>query len=140
MTYRRWVSLADYLGPYAAHSDATPERIANARLLLTTINKLLDAMAADKVPMQTNPFTKNYIAGGGNGGARSQACPVGAPASKHKSFNAIDLFDPEGHLKEYMTAARLEFYDLYMESPRHTPTWLHLQRIPPLSRKRVFLP
>jgi hypothetical protein len=136
----RWITLADYLGPYVNHPDATPERLASARLLLSKVNALLDELSTYRLAIKASPKTKTYISGEGNGGFRPQDCKTGAVNSKHKSGNALDLYDPDGNIKELITEERLARFDLYMESPRHTPTWCHLQRIAPGSKKRVFIP
>jgi hypothetical protein len=137
---RRWITPAHVLGPYAESPDLTPDRLSNIRLLLACVNPLLDELAQHRVAIKVNPYSKTYISGGGNGGFRPQNCGIGAPNSKHKTGNALDLYDPDGDIKELLTEERLTRHGLYMESPRHTPTWAHLQRIPPASGKRVFIP
>ena len=63
-------------------------------------------------------------------------------ASKHLSGQAVDLFDPDSKLKEWVTNNE-DFYqdhEIYFESFSTTPNWLHFQIVPPRSGKRFFLP
>ena len=65
-----------------------------------------------------------------------------APKSKHTTGDAIDLEDKDGKLKEWCVDNQdlLEECELYMEHPSATPTWVHLQQIPPRSGNRIFYP
>ena len=64
--------------------------------------------------------------------------------SKHLSCEAIDLADPDGSLKQWLkTEVGIETMtqlDLYQEHPDYTPSWVHLQCVPPKSGSRVFKP
>jgi hypothetical protein len=53
---------------------------------------------------------------------------------------AVDLEDKAGKLKAFCTEEILEKYDLYMEHGSATPSWLHLQVVPPRSGRRIFYP
>jgi hypothetical protein len=65
-----------------------------------------------------------------------------APQSNHLQCNALDIGDTSRRLARWAFANLhiLADLDLYMEDPRCTPTWLHIQTVPPLSRNRVFIP
>lgn len=63
----------------------------------------------------------------------------GAKSSAHIEGRAID-FERTPSLLAFCTEANLEQYDLYMEDPAATPTWLHLQDRPTKSGKRIFKP
>lgn len=65
-----------------------------------------------------------------------------APHSKHLVGAAVDIGDPEGRLKVWINdnIKQIEIADLYLESFRWTPTWVHFQCIPPLSGHRIFIP
>lgn len=136
------ISRDDYFKAYAGHPEITPEIEANADDLLERVNALRAEAAADGVPMPTNPKTGTPISGDKNGGFRPQACPVGAPASPHKQGNGVDNYDPHRSLASWCMAHldRLAAHGLYMEDPRWTPTWTHLQRVAPRSGKVVFIP
>ena len=60
----------------------------------------------------------------------------GAVHSAHLEGSAADVSDPQGKLKVWM-APRLEDYGLWMESPKDTPSWCHLQ-IRPVAGGRIF--
>lgn len=68
--------------------------------------------------------------------------PGAAKTSKHITGDAIDLEDRDGKLKEWcvFNQDKLEALGLYMEDPAATPTWVHLQQLPPKSGKRIFKP
>lgn len=65
-----------------------------------------------------------------------------APKSKHMVCAAIDLEDKDGKLKAFAVnnQALLATIGLWMEAPASTPTWLHVQCLPPGSGHRTFIP
>lgn len=67
--------------------------------------------------------------------------PGAAPQSKHMKCNAIDLADMMHKIKSWCVSNLdvLEEIGLWMEAPECTPTWLHVQRVPPGSGHRVFI-
>lgn len=112
-------------------SELTKEVLNNASDLIVRVNAVLSLFGYKRgvnsgwrplsVQMEVNPR---------------------APNSKHITGNAIDLEDKDGKLKEWCVFHQdiLEKYGLYMEHPESTPTWVHLQNIPPKSGKRIFRP
>ncbi len=66
----------------------------------------------------------------------------GAKRSTHLTGNACDIADADCKLKTFLRLHPdiLVHVGLYAEDYAHTPTWVHLQRIPPKSGKRVFKP
>lgn len=66
----------------------------------------------------------------------------GAKRSTHLTGNACDIADADGRLKAYLRAHPDELVraGLWAESYDATPTWVHLQRVPPKSGVRVFIP
>jgi Peptidase M15 len=78
-------------------------------------------------------------------GYRSAALNASLPNSGAKSWHlqcaAVDLADKPG-LLQYILERLQECADigLWLEDPRHTPTWIHLQIYPPSSGRRVFVP
>lgn len=66
----------------------------------------------------------------------------GAPRSMHLTGNACDIADSDCKLKSFLRTNpdALVCAGLYAEDYDHTPTWVHLQRVPPKSGKRVFKP
>lgn len=130
------VSLKDYwMGRDATHFDEmTREIVENAKDLLKRVNALLNEIQVLKVKVNSGwrPPSINKAAGG-------------SPNSKHLSGNAIDLDDDIARtLSDKITLELLEKHDLVMEHPdaTHGPkgTWVHLQRLPVKSGKRIFYP
>lgn len=62
--------------------------------------------------------------------------------SKHISGQAIDIFDPKGVLKKWLTDNEeyLEELGLYCEDFSATESWVHFQSVAPKSGKRFFIP
>lgn len=137
-----FVTLGEYLGPYKAHADVTPQIIANANDLLTRVNKVYALYVADGGELQTNPATGSVISGSGNGGLRPRDAKVGAPNSTHKDGQGIDTYDPKRSFASWCIEhfTTLAENGLHMEDPRWTPTWVHLQSVPPRSGKTVYIP
>lgn len=68
--------------------------------------------------------------------------PGAALFSRHMTCEAIDIADPTGDLDSWLFTdkGRLEELNLWMEHPSSTPTWTHVQIVPPKSGNRVFYP
>ncbi len=66
----------------------------------------------------------------------------GARRSMHLTGNACDIADADCKLKSFLrqNPDALVHAGLYAEDYAHTPTWVHLQRVPPKSGRRVFKP
>lgn len=136
------ITLDQYFGPHASSPDATPEVREAAGHLLDSVSEILQAAQNDGLDLPVNPATGSLIAGNGNGGFRPSASTVGAPASKHKSGHAVDIHDPKRELARWAwkNKALLEYHGLHIERPEWTPTWLHLQDVPPASGVFAFIP
>ncbi len=140
------LTVGDVLGPYADHADATDTVCENLIELVRRANLVLDAMVADGCTPLRNPRNKTFVSGSANGGFRPQDCPMGAPRSKHKLGLAVDLVDPYRELAKWAVnnLGTLAEIGLWIEDPRWTPTWLHLQCVapgnPPVETRRVFIP
>jgi len=67
-----------------------------------------------------------------------------AKKSRHMTGQAIDIADASKSMKIWlMTPAgqqALVECELWMEHPDATPTWVHVQIVPPASGRRVFHP
>lgn len=125
------ISLEEYMMGRDKANPPTDAMIANAQDLLKKVNYLM-VKYGDICELASGyrPVALNLKVGGASG-------------SKHTTCNAIDLKDNKeqkfgnwclNNLKE------LEDLGLYMEDLKSTPTWVHLQRLPPVSGNRVFLP
>jgi hypothetical protein len=117
-------------------ADLTDEIMANATALLPKVNKLLDF--ADDDGIDVGPVASGWRPPAVNAGTKNAA-----PKSKHMTGHAVDLRDDK-----YQSFARwctknidlLVECGLWMEHPGWTPTWVHLQDLPPGSGKRIFIP
>lgn len=113
-------------------SEMTSEIEDNAEGLLSRVNDLLAAMGMpDRAvrsgwrPQEVNDATANAAAN-----------------SRHMTGEAVDLDDPDRSLARaiMLEVDVLTHFNLYMEDSRWTPTWVHLQSVPPHSGRRVFVP
>lgn len=136
------ITLTQYFGQYAEHPDATAERLDHATALLGVVNDLLEVAKADGCELPNDPDTFCRIGGNGNGGFRPQDSKVGANNSKHKDGRGIDIYDPRRQFASWCLAHQdeLKSRGIHMEDPRWTPTWVHLQDVPPGSGKLVYVP
>lgn len=62
--------------------------------------------------------------------------------SKHLTGQAVDIADPKGELKKFIkdNEKLMEEIGLWFEDFSATPSWVHMQSVPPKSGKRFFLP
>lgn len=136
------LTLADYFGPYKNHQGIKPEHRQNAEALLALVNAALADIEAAGVKLATDPDTACHISGNGNGGWRPEDCLTGRKNSTHKTGNGVDISDPFLDLGRYIVGNpdRLEKWGLYIESPKATAGWIHFQRTPPGSGRRIYLP
>lgn len=116
----------------------------NAGLVVEVANKLLVLAKASGVPLEANPSTKTVVNSGWRPPAVNAAIPNAAPRSRHLTCQAIDLYDPEGALDEWLMGFTgqkvLADLGLWMEHPSATKGWSHVQTVPPRSGNRVFYP
>lgn len=98
--------------------ELTEEIRANAAILMGKISLLLEALAIPGVvvssgfrPPSVNAKIKNA-----------------AKASSHMTGKAVDFADIDGKLKELIRShpELLRKLGLFMEDPKSTPTWVHL--------------
>ena len=113
-------------------SELTGEIEENAKELIGRVNNLLASilMGEREVrsgwrPQGVNDATKNAAA-----------------SSKHITGQAVDLADNDRSLAKaiMLDPEALETFGLWMEDTRWTPTWVHLQSVPPKSGKRIYIP
>jgi len=136
------VSIDEYLATYKGHPDATQEVLDNASDLLYKCNKLYALAYADGCELPDNPKTGSGVSGRTDGGFRPGNSHTGAPNSTHKTGQGVDRYDPSRRFAAWCLANldHLKECELWMEDPRWTPSWVHLQSIPPKSKKRVYIP
>lgn len=136
------ITLAEYFGPYAHHQAVTPDIRFKATAMLDVVNDLYERAAQDGCELPDNPATGSGISGQGNGGFRPPESKVGAANSTHKDGRAVDRYDPRREFAAWCLAhpEELQKRGLHMEDPRWTPTWVHLQDVPPHSGRVVYVP
>ena len=63
-----------------------------------------------------------------------------AMGSSHLYGCAVDIADPKGELKKWCVANKAKLIEcgLWMESPKATKTWCHLQSYASRSMRRIF--
>ena len=66
----------------------------------------------------------------------------GAQNSAHLTCEAVDISDSSRALTSWIMSNRwiLDRCGLYMEDPRYTSSWVHLQTRAPASGNRIFIP
>lgn len=127
------ISLDDYLMGRARKykSELTEQKIDAAKETILRVNIVLGNFGQDrKVASGWRPAEIN-----GN-------TPNAAVYSKHVLCMACDVEDRDRALSKWCMQHLylLEDVGLWMEHPSCTPTWVHLQTVPPRSGNRVFYP
>lgn len=128
------ITLADYyMGRDQTHADELTAALrADAALTVQRVNALLTKakittarVSSGWRPLAINAATKNA-----------------AKASNHTRCRACDIADTKGALGRWCLSnlKELEAIGLWLEHPSKTPTWVHLQTVPPRSGRRIFLP
>ena len=108
----------------------TPEIRKNAEETIRRANLLLVRAG----------FPLREASSGWRPAAVNAATPGAAFRSKHLLGQAVDIRDSNKKLQQWCMANTkvLEELGLWMEHPRDTPTWTHVQIVPPNSGNRVF--
>lgn len=136
------MNTAEYFGKWMFNRDATPERVNNAENLCAAVNRLIERMESDGVKFPINPHTRTNVSGESFGGFRPQSCAIGAPNSAHKEGMAVDLYDPDNAIDDWLIAHAddLDQFGLWFEHPDSTPYWSHWSIRKPRSGNRFFRP
>lgn len=140
------ITITDYfmgrreLYPMSVTPDLEREAIRTVELA----NKLIVQAESYGVKFHTNPTTGSYVSSGWRPATVNASTPNAAPNSKHMTGQAVDIYDPDGDLDDWLMSgigqATLNALGLWMEHPSATKTWSHIQTIPPRSGNRVFYP
>lgn len=116
----------------------------NAQITVELVNQLLVAAAIADVRLELNPRTHSFVYSGWRSPEVNADIPGASIKSKHLSGQAVDLYDPEGDLDDWLMTEdgqrTLHDLGLWMEHPACTKNWSHIQTVPPLCKKRVFFP
>lgn len=125
------ITRAEVLMGRDEHAPLTRELSENLTKLMVAINSLRDYYGKPMIVSSGyRPPEINF------------ATPGAAKKSNHMFCLAVDFRDHDGELDKWCLANldKLEACGLYLEDPKHTPGWCHLQVVPPKSGKRVFIP
>jgi hypothetical protein len=139
------ITLSDYwMGRDAKYADQLTDAIRDhAADLLGRVNLLLSWAYKDNVRPALDAHTGTHVASGWRPAEINEATSNAAHGSKHLTGDGIDLRDNGTRdLARWCLRNRdaLEEIGLWMERPQWTPTWVHVQRLPPQSRRRVYVP
>lgn len=126
------ISVDDYINQHLVghEPELTDDIQANAAIICDRANQLLSEFGQDRgLRSGWRPAAINNGAGG-------------APHSKHMTGQAVDIDDNDGSLDEWCkdNVPVLERIGLWLEIDTATPTWTHVQCVPPGSGHRFFIP
>jgi uncharacterized protein YcbK (DUF882 family) len=124
------ITMKEYLMGRIKESELDAELLTNAKLLLKKVNLIREAYGK---PM--------YVSSGYRSPEVNKAAG-GAKKSNHMLCLAVDIADASGVFKKWLVAntTLLEQVGIWCEHPDATPTWAHLQIVPPRSGNRFFKP
>jgi hypothetical protein len=139
----RFVSLDDYwMGRDRKYqTEWTGAVRENASILLTRVNELLEI--AEKQGTGPKYMHESCVASGWRPKAVNDATSNAGARSLHITGEAVDLRDwTDRRFARWClrNADELRRLALWMEDPRWTPSWVHLQSRPPRSGRLVFVP
>lgn len=143
------ITLLQYFGD----KQHSPEQEAAAFDLVCRVNALREeaesvGIRCNQIDLDTGTEISGSRGGSGDGGFRLPGAVTGRPKSSHKEAKAVDVFDPDNALDEWLDEydyddgqnAMLEKHGLYRESPKATIGWCHLQTRRPASGRRTYEP
>lgn len=138
------IELADYwMGRDLKYPlSMSTEIAANAARTVEIANKLLVLAKASGVRLQSSPITHSIVASGWRPPMLNANTPGAAPNSRHITGQAIDIYDPDGDIDEWLFGNQQPLVDLgvWAEHPGATKGWSHWQIVPPRSGRRFFYP
>lgn len=127
------ITVEEYLTQHPGHeSELTDEMRASALVTVMKANELMSRFGEHR-----------ELRSGWRPQAVNDSTPNAARHSTHITCQGIDIDDEDRRFQEWCfenKGARLVPLDLYMESPVATPSWVHLQIVPPGSGMRVYFP
>jgi hypothetical protein len=139
------ITLQDYwMGRDAQYpADLTPEIVQNAQSLMQRVATLLEKAAAENVSPGIDEATRTCVASGWRPKSVNEKTANASATSLHLNGMGIDLREAPSRALARFCLRNLDLLaelDLWMEDPRWTPTWVHLQSRAPGSNDRVFIP
>lgn len=140
------ITLADYfMGRRELYPTAMSPSIEHeAFRTVDLVNKLLTQAETYGVSIDMHPVNKSPVSSGWRPPAVNSATAGAAVNSKHMTGQALDVYDPDGDLDDWLMTgegqAAMAALGLWHEHPSATKGWAHLQTIPPRSGRRTFFP
>lgn len=140
------ISLDDFMmGRRELHPQAySPDIEREALNTIKIVTQLLAEAQAAGVTLERNPRTGSVVSSGWRPPAINASTPNAAVRSLHMTGRALDVYDPDGDLDEWLMSkaghAALTRIGLWLEHPAATKGWSHLQTVAPRSGNRVFYP
>lgn len=140
------IKLSDYwMGRDKSYPLAlSTEIVRNAETMIELADKLLALAKLAGVTLETNPRTNTIVSGGWRPPEINANTPGAAVRSKHMTGQAIDLYDPDGDLDDWLMTddgqRAMADLGLWHEHPSATKGWAHVQSVPPRSGRRTFYP
>ena len=123
-----------WMGRDSTHAEElTDEILANAHLTVAKCNELLERAGRSDI---------DQVASGWRPASVNDATANASRSSRHLTAQAVDLPDADRSLATWCVDNLdvLREIGLWMEDPRWTPTWVHLQIVPPRSGRTVYIP
>jgi hypothetical protein len=123
--------------------DLTPQITQNAESLVQRVATLLERAAAENISPVKDTHTGTFVASGWRPKTVNDRTSNASKTSLHLSGQGVDLRDGADRQLARWCLRNLEVLaelQLWMEDPRWTPNWVHLQAGPPPNQKRVFVP
>lgn len=135
------ITLEDYyMGRDIVFKDDLSDEIrANAKTTVEHANKLLARYIAS-----TGDARPRRVTSGWRPPSVNEKVSGAAKRSNHMVGRAVDIADASCALKRWLVtpAGQVALIEcgLWMEHPDATPTWVHVQIVPPRSGSRIFRP
>lgn len=134
-----------FMGRREQHPLAlTPAIEREAHRTVGLVNAMLSRAMLAGVHTVSNPRTGTPVSSGWRPPVVNAGTPGAAVNSKHMTGQAVDLYDPDGDIDDWLMStagqAVLAELGLWLEHPAATKGWAHLQTVPPRSQRRVFYP
>jgi len=108
----------------------TQEVQRNASLVVEAANRLLSAFGESR-----------RVTSGWRPPEVNAATPHASAHSNHMTAQAVDLEDKDRRLAHFCNYTDvLDELGIWIEETAYTPTWVHVQIVPPCSGKRRFIP
>ena len=123
-----------FMGRDKTHGEELSDEVqSNAQITVQRTNELLARAGRSDI---------NSVNSGWRPRGVNEATSNAAATSRHITGQAVDLPDADRTLSEWCVdnLDDLRGIGLWMEDPRWTPTWLHVQTVPPGSGKVVYIP